>query len=139
MQDLGLQWLMTRGKIATEEAYPYQGVDNFCSAKGRKHIKFSVSTHPWVFLQSMPTSIGFLFFSKHHQYTFLHHKLSAQCGSCIERSSVGGSLLKFLVHTISVSSCITSRLLSAATASRALLSVSVCCLMTPSWLCSQQP
>lgn len=40
-QDLGLQWLMTRGKIATEEAYPYQGVDNFCSAKGRKHIKFS--------------------------------------------------------------------------------------------------
>ena len=66
---------MTRGKIATEEAYPYQGVDNFCSAKGRKHIKFSV-------------------------------------------------------RTISMFSCITSCLLSAATALSALLLVAVCCLMT---------
>lgn len=42
MQDLGLLWLMDRGRVASEEGYPYQGVNNFCTAKGRDHIKFSV-------------------------------------------------------------------------------------------------
>lgn len=39
-QDIGLQWLMDRGKVATQEAYPYQGVDNFCTEQGRDHINF---------------------------------------------------------------------------------------------------
>ena len=43
MQDIGLQWLMDKGKVATQEAYPYQGVDNFCTEKGRDHINFDVS------------------------------------------------------------------------------------------------
>ncbi|KAL3157264.1 hypothetical protein ABBQ38_001497 [Trebouxia sp. C0009 RCD-2024] len=40
-QDLGLQWLLDKGRVASEEGYPYQGVNNFCTAKGRDHIKFS--------------------------------------------------------------------------------------------------
>ena len=43
LQDIGLQWLLDQGRIATEEAYPYEGGANLCSSKGRDHIKFSVS------------------------------------------------------------------------------------------------
>lgn len=39
---MGLQWLMDKGRIATLDAYPYEGGDNFCSAKGRKYIEFTV-------------------------------------------------------------------------------------------------
>ena len=65
VQDIGLQWLMDKGKVATQEAYPYQGVDNFCTEKGRDHINFDVSpvhtvyhnatTHKSAFRRSMIT------------------------------------------------------------------------------------
>lgn len=42
VQDIGLQWLMDKGIVATEEGYPYQGVNNYCTAEGRDHIKFAV-------------------------------------------------------------------------------------------------
>ena len=43
VQDLGLQWIMDKGHIATEEAYPYLGNDDYCNAEGKDHISFSVS------------------------------------------------------------------------------------------------
>jgi len=213
LQDLGLQWLMTRGKIATEEAYPYQGVDNFCSAKGRKHIKFSVRTIGIVscitscllkvlvrtigivscitscllkvlvrtigtvlcitscplkfsvatvgmfscitscLLQFSVHTIGVFFCITSCLLKFLVHINGIDVFSCITSclikflvcsigmsSCITSCLLKFLVRTIGIgmSSCITRCLLSAAPASNAPLWVSVCCLMTQSWLYSHQ-
>lgn len=53
MQDLGLQWLLDKGRVASEEGYPYQGVNNFCTAKGRDHIKFSVSVGTFLALLNL--------------------------------------------------------------------------------------
>lgn len=44
LQDIGLQWLLDQGRVATEESYPYMGGADFCSDKGKDHIKFSVSS-----------------------------------------------------------------------------------------------
>ena len=45
--------------ISSEEAYPYQGVNNFCTAKDRHHIKFSVSAHNPC-LDSLSSAGGFM-------------------------------------------------------------------------------
>lgn len=42
-QDLAFQWVLPHGGIASEDAYPYQGVTNFCQKDIPSAAKFQVS------------------------------------------------------------------------------------------------
>ena len=41
-QDLAFQWVLPLGAIASEDAYPYQGVTNFCKKDVLMAAKFQV-------------------------------------------------------------------------------------------------
>ena len=44
-QDLAYQWLLPRGGIASEEAYPYRGVTRFCSKDVKPAITWQKGAH----------------------------------------------------------------------------------------------